>query len=302
MVEGEAGMGKTRLMSELTDDLDGVRVGRTRCSRLEQDLPFVPLLRALRSAAPTTVGKVLGERTADLALTNETIGSRTVLADKTRTIEGIADLVDTHGPVVLVIDDVHWADAATITALAYLCAGDHALVVLAGMRPSLVTPEHPLYWLEPRTRLSLGALSADDLAPLEVPGLHARTRGHPLLVAEWLQAQADGALDELPVRLGPWIREQAGSGDLAQQLLVTAAFVDEPFQLDDLSHVLGPLTTELVDAEEKLIRCGLLELTDGGLQFRHPLLRDALAASVSPSRRRLLERALANRLLESLVL
>jgi hypothetical protein len=283
VVEGEAGTGKSRLMSEGVEELEGTRVGRARCSRLERDLPFVPLLRALRSALPPSAGKMLADRGADPG----DLG-------KTTTLDGITDLVDAHGPLVLVLDDLHWADPATITSLAYLTKGEHPLVVLAGLRPGLVTQADPVYWLEPHARVSLGPLSAEDLAPLAVPGLHRRTRGHPLLVAEWLRAQAEGALDELPVRLGPWIREQAG-GDVAHQLLVTAAFIDEPFDLESLTPVLGPLTRELVDVVEGLVRCGLLDMTADGLHFRHPMLRDVLTASVSPWRRRLLELSLTRR-------
>jgi hypothetical protein len=283
LVEGEAGMGKTRLMSDLTECLPGVRVGRARCSRLERELPFVPLMRAIRSALPPTADKLLGERCTDLGE-----------AGATHTLEGIADVVDSYGPMVLVLDDAHWADPATITALAYLSSGDHPLAILAGIRPSLVTPTDPLYWLEPRARVALGPLTAEELATVDGPQLHRRTRGHPLLVAEWLRARAENALDELPVRLGPWIREQAG-GDLAHQLLVTAAFIDEPFELEDVTPVLGPLTHELVDAVEGLLRAGLLDATPEGLHFRQPLLREALSASVSPWRRRLLGATLTRR-------
>jgi DNA-binding SARP family transcriptional activator len=284
IIEGEAGKGKSRLLAEVTDGLHDVRVGRARCSRLERDLPFVPLLRALRSALATTTGTVLAERSLDLAVAGNA-GTRSVL-------EGIADLVDAHGPVVLVLDDAHWADPSTITALAFLSAGDHPLTILATLRPSLVTPEDALYWLEPRARLRLGPLTAEDLLPLGAPDLHRLTRGHPMLVAEWVQADAEGALDELPVRLGLWIREQSGS-DSAHRLLVTAALTEEPFELEDLTAVLGPLSAELVDDVEALLRRGLLELREDGLYFRHPLLREALWASVSPSRRRLLRAALA---------
>ena len=49
-VEGEPGLGKTRLLEELERELDGVRVGRASCSELERHLPYVPLATALREA------------------------------------------------------------------------------------------------------------------------------------------------------------------------------------------------------------------------------------------------------------
>jgi DNA-binding SARP family transcriptional activator len=283
LVEGEAGMGKSRLMADVTEGLQGMPVGRARCSRLERELLFVPLMRAIRSALPPVAGTILRDRYAALGE-----------AGTTQTVEGVADLIDAHGPMVLVLDDAQWADPATVTTLAYLSSGDHPLAVLAGSRPSLVTPADPLYWLEPQQKVTLGPLTPDDLATVGVPDLHRRTGGHPFLVAEWLRARAEHALDELPLRLGPWIREQAG-GDLAHQLLVTAALIGSPFEVDEVTPVLGPLTPELVDAADRLVRRGLLEVAPEGLRFRQPLLQEALGVSVSPWRRRVLGAMLSRR-------
>jgi DNA-binding SARP family transcriptional activator len=119
-VEAETGLGKTRLLEEVAATLTGVRVGRTRCSPLEQHLPYVPLASALRDAIgggdfEELRAPALRRIFPELALETDAAAPTEV-----ETLEALVELVTEHAPLVLFLDDLHWADPATIAALGYL--------------------------------------------------------------------------------------------------------------------------------------------------------------------------------------
>jgi AAA ATPase domain len=101
-------------------------------------------------------------------------------------LEALVALVADRGPVVLVLDDLHWADTSTLAALAYLrrrASGRGVALVTAALPP---TPsyEDQLRRLAPDTIVRLEALTAAELAPLGMPDLHEATDGHPHAVAD----------------------------------------------------------------------------------------------------------------------
>lgn len=297
MVEAGAGMGKSRLLDEVVARLGegreagsggvgeagAVRVGRARCSSLERELPLVPLAMALRSAlpadAPDPLARVLSELSPEAGE-----------AGRIRALEVLAELAGGNGPTVLVLDELHWADPSTITALCYLrhrCARAR-LAVVAAVDPGQVGPGHPVSWLEPDVRLRLGPLSRSVVDALGRPGLYERTGGHPLLTAECLEAEANGRADDVLIALGPWVLEQSQSaGPLAHRLLVTAAVLGRPFCPEELTSVVDGPPAELAAELDRLCERGLLRVEGAGFDFRFELVREVLANSVSPARRRL---------------
>ena len=292
VIEGEGGIGKTRLLDELADTLDGVRVGRATCSQLEWHLPYVPLGTALREA--------LAEATIDPA--RGTAASR-ILPELTRdepagyadveVLEALAELVSEHAPLVLLLDDLQSADPATIGALSYLqhrCA-DVPLAIVATISAGQPS-HHPTLRLRPDLRLQLGPLTSSDLAPLGVNDLHRSTGGHPQLVAKLLAGGHDRSLD-VALREALLARCRA-EGPHAYRVLLAAAVLEQPFDPEPLSDLVDVDATELVEELERLCERRILRVDGPRFRFRYELVREVLHDSLSPARVRIL-RARMNR-------
>jgi DNA-binding SARP family transcriptional activator len=119
-VQGDAGLGKSRLLDELEARLDRVRVGRASCSELEQHLPYVPIAAAVRQMfgghlPPTPRLPALGQIFPELA-----IDPPVRAFDEVEVLEALVSVLAEHAPVVLLLDDLQWSDPGTLAALAYL--------------------------------------------------------------------------------------------------------------------------------------------------------------------------------------
>src|SRR5581483_10352909 len=185
LVEGEAGLGKTRLLDEFLLNLVGARIGRASCSELERHLPYVPLAAALRSALSDV--ELDAERLPALAQVLPELALRKPHPyAEVDALEALVALVVEHAPLVLVIDDLHSADPGTLAALGYLqrrCADVPAMVVGA-VRVGATVAEEPLRLLQADPVVRLEPLSSTDLAPLGIADLHKSTGGNPRFVAE----------------------------------------------------------------------------------------------------------------------
>jgi DNA-binding SARP family transcriptional activator len=288
-VEGEAGIGKSRLLAELVPRLDGMRVGWTRCSQLERELPYVPLAMALRRALgdasldPESL-PALGEIMPELRIA-EPDQARPQLA----ALESLVELVNRLAPVVLVIDDLHWADASTIAALGYLqrrCE-DTALALIAAFRPEEVRPEDSLSRLDPTARIELAPLSEADVALLGAPELYAQTGGHPSFIVAAMTDPQDGAMPRALLELV--VARCRAEGPDEFRALVAAALLRQPFAPEALARILDADPVELVDLLERLCERRLLRIDGKGFRFRYDVIRAGLRESVSPARRRLLQ-------------
>ncbi len=120
LIEAEAGLGKTRLLDELATILAGVRVGRASCSELECHLPYVPLAAALRDAL--TRAELSGQHRAALRKIVPELTPPDPPAEfaEIDVLEALVGVLADHAPLVLFLDDLQWADPATVTALSYL--------------------------------------------------------------------------------------------------------------------------------------------------------------------------------------
>ena len=292
-VEGDRGLGKSRMLDELAASLDDVRIGRASCSELERQLPYVPLAAALRDAL-AGVELDAGERPAlvhvlpELALT----GGKPE-ADEVEVLEALVSLLAEHGPMVLLIDDLHRSDAQTIAALGYLrrrhasLGGAMVITVRSGDAPA----DHPLHLLEPDEIVRLEPLSAEDLAPLGRPDLHKATGGNPRFVAE---ALAGGR----PSRPSPTLSEALlaqvrAEGPWGYRVLMTASVLDQPFDPEPLAELLATDAAELTEELERLCERRILRIDGLFFRFRSDLVRLVLLERVSPARQRLLRQRLA---------
>ena len=299
-VEGEPGLGKTRLLDEVQEALAGVRVGRASCSELEQHLPYVPLATALRDAlhgeAPAAghrpgLGRILPE-----------LASGEPEPEEVTVLEALVALVAEHGPLVLLVDDVQWADPQTVAALAYLRRRAAGTAVALVVTTRAVTPAAGQ--LDADLTIRLDPLTRDDLERLGIPGLHESTGGNPRFVVEALVHGPPGPTETLTQALAARrsrtladavIAECRALGEPSYRILLTASALDQPFEPEPLADLLGVDAAELTEELERLCEQRILRVEGFRFRFRYDLVAEVLAQTVSPARRRLLHRRLSER-------
>jgi len=273
---GEAGVGKTVLVRELERDAAAtMRVLAGACDLMSTPRPLGPLFDIAASSR--------GELQRLLA---ESAPATAIFAWL------LSDLRSHRAPTLLVIEDAHAADTATLDLLRFLgkrLSGVRAMVVVS-YRDDELGAQHPL-------RTVLGDLATTPavrrvtLAPLSAAGvralcagraidgdaLHARTRGNPFFVAEAL-ASGSGALPDT-VRDTVLARASRISA-LARETLEAVAVIGPRAEPAVLLDVVG----DRLDVEACLT-AGLLEADAGTLSFRHELARDAILSALPPDRR-----------------
>ncbi|MDX3190104.1 AAA family ATPase [Streptomyces sp. MN03-5084-2B] len=319
LVRGDAGVGKTRLVTELAGAAraEGATVAAGRCFGTPGRLALAPVAEWLRTPAVQRAAAALDPvwraEVDRLRPATRTAGGGhpTVEAwQRLRFFEGLARALTAGGrPVLLVLDNAQWCDEETGAFLTF-CFGllpDAPLLVAATLRdgdPGAGVPA----WTAPLrddgrlTELPLRPLDADGTARLgrAVAGrplstsdrdlLHAATGGYPLYVVEALRAHdsppAEGLAAVLRTRLeqpGPAAREIAGLAAAAGRE-VTLELLTEASDLD---------ADTVVDAVDELWRRRLVREFGGSYDFTHDLLRETAYQQVSPPRRWLLHRRLA---------
>jgi DNA-binding SARP family transcriptional activator len=290
-IEGETGLGKTRLLDELHGQLDSVRVGRATCSLLERHLPYVPLATALREALADV--ELDTERLPALSqiLPELGLGAPRSEVEEIEVLEALVALVAKHGPIVLLLDDLHCADPRTLAALGYLRRRGTGLsgALVTTTRPTSSSPGAP-YRLAADVRVRLEPLSHAELAPLGIPDLHASTGGEPRLLAE---ALTNGHAASPSATLNEALLAQCrAEGDWAYRVLVASSVLEQPFEPAPLAELLDVDEAELVEELERLCERRILRVDGFRFRFRYDLVRQVLLESISPARQRLLQQRL----------
>ena len=289
LIDGETGLGKTRLLEELAASLVGVRVGRASCAELERHLPYVPLAAALREAlADVDLG---ARRPALCHVFPELRSDKRGRYAEVEVLEALVELIGEHGPLVLLIDDLQWADEATLAAISYLRhRGGISAALVTAVRTELAPDEHPVRRLEPDGVVRLAPLTSAELAPLGIPELHQSTGGNPRFVTE---AVASGGRRELAAGLAETLLAQCRSeGAWAYRVLLAASVLAQPFDPEPLAALLSVDAAELTEELERLCERRILRVDGDRFRFRYELVREVLLASLSPARRRLLRQRL----------
>lgn len=285
-VSGEAGVGKTALIDEFRPRIaQQADVRRFSCDALSTPAPLSPI-RDLVSA----LGLPLEPQTFDGA--NRERVFRDILAA----------LVARPGPTVLIGEDAHWSDGASLEILRFLGRRIDDLPILGVVtyRDDELGARHPLRLIlgdlatAPAVhRMSMQPLSPDAVRQLaansgrDAAALHRLTGGNPFFLAEVLASS--GA--SVPVSVGDAVLARASRlSPEARAVLEVAAVIGSQVDLDILQRIAGPVLDEVDEA----ITRGLLRDTDNGLAFRHELAREAILATISLPRRQMLhERVLA---------
>jgi DNA-binding SARP family transcriptional activator/predicted ATPase len=328
VLAGEAGIGKTRLAGDFVAWARGrgSSAATARAVEGETGLAFACAIELLRSALAAGSGDVDPAAAGEAARLLPELGTPpTPTLDgpgaQARFLDGVARVLfeSTLGrrPGVIVVDDVHWADASSLEALAFLgrrLRGRPVLLLLT-WRPEEIPADHPgrqiladathdglgaAIVLDRLGREEVGELAAAAGVPTEVSErLFEETQGVPFFVVEYLDSRSDEGADWAvpPGVRGLLERRLNASSEVAGQVVAAAAVLGRQFDGELIRTVSGRSEEETVAAVEELIRRGILEETDSAEHgFRHEQARRVAYELTSAGRRRLLHRRAAEAL------
>jgi DNA-binding CsgD family transcriptional regulator/tetratricopeptide (TPR) repeat protein len=340
LLGGESGVGKTRLIAELERRLDEGALGSDESALLlrgeaveqaEGELPYAPLLGALRplvrsrNPALDTLGRGSRAQLAALLPGLDDGGPQSDRDDPSaqlRLFEALLELLDCLSetqPVVLVLEDMHWADRSTRTFVSFLARSlrDERVMLLISYRADELHRRHALRpllaeldRLERARRLELDPLDREELAEVLrdilgeeprhelVERLYARSEGNPLYTEELLAAGLDGrgaAPQTLRDAFMLRIERLSEDAQAAVRAIAVGRALDEETiaEVIDIEH--EALHAALREAVAEQVLCTGQENT---LCFRHALLREAVYDDLLPGERSELHLQLARALEE----
>ena len=326
LLVGEPGIGKTRLLAQFAASVcdlgAAVIYGRADEDALISYQPFVQAIRAAFASgvAPQDPDALAGI-VPDLAHGSHALSPGTPeAASRLRMFEAACDVIDiaaAQRPLLLALDDLHWADEPTLRLLAHLarrpqpapvlllCAyrqtelssGDSLAGLLADLGREIEVEE-----------ITLGGLASEDVAALlaqstqQQPAdrlaarIRAKTAGNPFFIEELIRDMKDpagGALAAEPAELPASIRQAINRrvtrlGSEAVALLTAGAVLGPEFDLELAAEVEGLPLDVALRALDRAVRDGLIVEVSGPpgrVTFTHALVRDALAGSLTAARR-----------------
>ena len=306
LIEGEAGIGKSALVRAAVVEAPraGCQVFWGAGDELGQALPLLPFLDGLRVREPATnprrntiVRLLLGEVSADRGTDVPAVLAEQLLAL-------VAEECAVR-PTILVIDDLQWADPASVTLWGRLAGSARRVpLLLVGMMRPVPQREDVLALRRvagDAVRLQLTGLTGAAVAEL-VAALAGGTpdgnllrladgaAGNPLYVTELVAALARGssltiteagavelANGSVPGSLSAAIADRLGfAAGPVRQVLQAAALLGVDFAVPDLAIVLDRSVADLIPAVDEARAAGVLAESGAGLGFRHPMIRAAL--------------------------
>jgi DNA-binding CsgD family transcriptional regulator len=240
LVAGEAGVGKTRLVSEFADlaRADGAEILQGGCILLgEGALPYAPVVEALRGlvrrTAATEIDSVFGQGRFELArlvpdlgpMTEDSASDLSIESAQGRLFElllGVLDRLAARSPVVFIVEDLHWSDRSTRDLLGFLVRNlrDAPVMLLLTYRSDELHRRHPLLpflaelgraagverlELQPfdggESAAQLRAIAGHDLEPALIESIHTRSGGNAFFAEELLVAAGEDGRTDLPSTL-----------------------------------------------------------------------------------------------------
>ncbi|MGV0806252.1 BTAD domain-containing putative transcriptional regulator [Mycolicibacterium setense] len=334
LIAGEPGVGKTRLAGEWSRQAyeQGAVV---LYGRSDEDLgaPYQPFAEALRTLVPCVgIDRLRGMRGAE-ALLPLVPGLTDVLPDLAAPPHGDADteryalfdsvvallgVASLEVPIVLVLDDLHWAAKPTLLLLRHLLRfGEHARVQIIGTyRSTDLDRSHPLAAMladlhrdGSAHRIALGGLDQDDVSTYVAEAgyddeelaraLASVTGGNPFFLIEALRHVDESGGHWDPSTLPQGVRE-AVSRRLSRlpaetnKALAAAAVVGSQFPLELVERVVG---SDLIDAFDEACQAGIvIEEPGGRYRFNHAIVRQSLLAELASVRRMRLHQRIATTL------
>jgi DNA-binding SARP family transcriptional activator len=318
VIEGESGVGKTRLADELVAALraGGAPAIAARPSAGERGLAYGVVAQLLRAALDLDAGEPPAHAVEEAARLLPELGPPppASLEDpgaRLRFLEAVCQLVARAGaadaPGVVLVDDLHWCDPASLDALGYLARrlDGRRLLVLLTRRTDEPDPDRAcarLAQLGERlplgrlTRADVGAIAhAQGLGETEADALFAESEGLPLFLAELLAAGRPAEATPTGVREAVESRLDAVS-ETAAQVLSAAAVIGRTFDVDTVRTASGRSGEEVAAALEELCARGLIVERDAAYDFGHERIRAAVDDRAGLARRRLLNGRVAEAL------
>jgi DNA-binding NarL/FixJ family response regulator len=322
LIGGEAGIGKTRLVTEFTAvaAASGARLLAGGCLDLgAEGLPFAPFAAMLRElvrdlGADGVAALLPAQATHEFARLLPEFGEAGVEPDpafaRARLFEQMLTLLERlaeAGPVIMIIEDAHWADRSTRDLMAFLIGSQQVLdgvLIVVSYRSDELHRTHPLRpllaeltrlsWVERMELPRLGRLQADELVaritgrdpePRLADQIYRRAEGNPLFVEELLCC--DGGLT---TELSESLRDLLLAGvqrlpDETQELLRAASAGGQRSSHALLAAVTGLDGDELTRGLRPAVAANVLRADEDGYAFRHELGREAIYDDLLPGER-----------------
>jgi DNA-binding SARP family transcriptional activator len=269
LVEGAAGSGKTRLLRAVADGparAAAAHLVTFSCGPSDLVHPMLAagrLLRVLARAARLRTMPTIDEAVAPM-------------------FGRLADTLDRLGPTLLLIDDLHLADPASIAVLASIVAPEavQSLCLVAARRPtSPGTDALPRGAV--RRAIQLGALSPADVDQLGIDGAWAETGGHPASLAMCIEAaRGGGALSQGAI--ASVLARIDEAGELSRYVLELTAALTQPFDITDVAFTARLARETVADLLQRAVELGILKtVKKGQLAFAGDITRRVLLAMAS---------------------
>ena len=327
VLQGEAGIGKTRLAEELLAwvNRQGIPNASAHCYAAESAPPFAPIVAWLRALTPPTLDDVwmaeLARLLPELARAHPEwrVAPLTQEWQRQRLFEAIARaLLARAQPLLLFLDDLQWCDRDTVACLRYLLRFDPQarLLIVGTCRADEIDAAHPVTTLFLALRQS-AQLTEIELCPLDEPEtislaanvlgreieaalatqVYRETEGNPLFVVEMVRALPMGAR-ALPPRVQAAIAARlAQLAPSTRALANVAATIGRDFEFDVLASASGADEDTLVRGLDELWRRRIVrEHGAAAYDFSHAKLREVICGSLSATRQRVLHRRVAEAL------
>jgi predicted ATPase/DNA-binding SARP family transcriptional activator len=346
LISGDEGLGKTRLAAELARqaEREGARVLLGSTTHIEP-VPYQPVVEALRAALPllaaleieplwlAALSSLLPELQVRRAGTADPAWPRLPAlhpeGERVRLFEAVARCLlglARPRPVLLILEDLHWAGAATIALLEYLAqrVPDHAILILVTYREEETGLAHPLRDLRRRlqrenrvTHLSLGQLPAEAIDTLvaQMPALDPAngelahrlllaSEGHPFYLAEIVGELLDARQSEnvaAPRSVQTLMRSRvAHLTSPAKALAEVAAVVGPAFDVELVRAVSGWSERQVLDAIDELLDRHMVSAARGHSRsdytFSHHLVQAAIYGDIPAAERKHRHRRVAQAL------
>jgi DNA-binding SARP family transcriptional activator/tetratricopeptide (TPR) repeat protein len=315
VVSGPAGIGKSRLVAELASRAsDRALVLRARCLPDEAGIAFAPLadllcgLVAERGRSGLTA-LVAAEDDADeitsqllaLAGTTETVTSSREEAFRAfrKVLEGLA----LERVVLLVVEDLHWADDVLLDLLESVTVADGPVLVTCTSRPDVLAHRPSWAGESPRwSSIAVGPLPEDEcvrllhaIRPGSIEGqaqarIVAACAGNPLFLeqlaameSEWLDEQTPPVPSSLR---GLLLARLDRLESTTQAVLESASILSEPFRLEELRALTTTINrADVEDLVGQLVEREFLRRSGDGFVFAHPLIRTTMYETLPKQRR-----------------
>jgi len=328
VIVGAPGIGKTRLVDELIASSEERRLTTLHgtCRALDQSRAFAPFVEAAQAGTAATHSELVSLLATSAAEVWQADLQALPPALRFQEIDRVAAVITSNSlrqPILIVVEDLQWADAATIGVLHRLATtpGHARIVMVCTMRP------HPTdaYVLELASELVGGGGLQIKVEPLDPSAVHEMTtailgatpgprlskivdgaRGHPLFLTELISAlQQDGLVEvrdgvaETPHRImRPTLRmtllTRLGFLPSATiELLRVAAVLGRSSALRELALAVGQSSDRVAEGLRDAVNAGLLTDDSERVAFAHDLIRDALYLDMPRSMRRELHRSVA---------